>query len=375
LLADTLHPCLAVGKAIHHVMPQDLKKQNTSRNHDMNFAAPPRHACLIAMVATLTLILIGPPLPAAPSGRAVPVRVYILAGQSNMEGHGIIAADPKRNGGRGCLEALATDPSTAKRFAGLRNADGSWAQRDDVWITYLDRTGPLTVGYGAQPEFIGPELGFGSVVGDAVEAPILLVKCAWGGKSLAIDFRPPSAGRPGYPLSDKLQAEVAKDPEMVGKYYRETVSLVKRALAGLKAGQIPPDGKSRSHVLAGFAWHQGWNDRINDRFNAEYASNMANFIRDIRRDLATPNLPFVIAETGMMGPGEKNQRALALMQAQASVASLPEFRGKVAFVPTREFWRPVEASPANQGYHWNKNAETYWLIGESLGRAMLQLTP
>lgn len=35
------------------------------------------------------------------------VKVFILAGQSNMEGHGIIAADPKRNGGKGSLEYQA----------------------------------------------------------------------------------------------------------------------------------------------------------------------------------------------------------------------------------------------------------------------------
>jgi alpha-galactosidase len=63
------------------------------------------------------------------------------------------------------------------------------------------------------------------------------------------------------------------------------------------------------------------------------------------------------------------------MKAQASVAALPEFAGTVGFVPTREFWRPVEASPANQGYHWNRNAETYWLIGTGLGQAMLGLEP
>ncbi|MEN9573021.1 MAG: hypothetical protein RL514_876 [Verrucomicrobiota bacterium] len=65
--------------------------------------------------------------------------------------------------------------------------------------------------------------------------------------------------------------------------------------------------------------------------------------------------------------------ALSLMKAQAAVAEHPEFRGNVAFVGTKAFWRPIEASPSNQGYHWNTNAETYWLIGEAMGRAMLKL--
>lgn len=311
---------------------------------------------------------------ATPATAAVkPVRVYILAGQSNMEGHGEVAARPDRNGGRGSLAFLATEAGTAATFGRLRDATGNWLERGDVWIDYLDRAGNLGVDYGARPGLIGPEFGFGTVVGDAHDEPVLLVKCAWGGKSLAIDFRPPSAGKPGYPLGEKLEAEIAANPEILGRFYREMLTLVKRARGKLAAGELVADAPARGHVLAGFAWHQGWNDRIDDRFNAEYAANLAAFIRDVRSDLDAPDLPFVIAETGMTGPTEKNPRALALMKAQASVATLPEFTGTVGFVPTREFWRPAEQSPSNQGYHWNRNAETYWLIGTGLGRAMLAL--
>ena len=62
---------------------------------------------------------------------------------------------------------------------------------------------------------------------------------------------------------------------------------------------------------------------------------MANFIRDIRKDLGVPNLPFVIAETGMSGPSENHPRALSLMLAQAAVAKYKEFQGNVAFVGTK----------------------------------------
>jgi alpha-galactosidase len=296
-----------------------------------------------------------------------PVQVFILAGQSNMEGHGFVPADPKRNGGRGSLEFAAGHEATAARFAPLRDAAGQWRTRDDVWITYLDRQGPLTVGYGARADKIGPELGFGWQVGDALDAPVLLIKCAWGGKSLAVDFRPPSAGRPPYSLGAKADAAVAQDPGIVGRYYRETLALTARALARIK--ELVPGSDGR-HVLAGFGWHQGWNDRINDQFTAEYAANLAHLIRDLRRDLRTPALPFVIAETGMTGPGETHPRALALMRAQAEAAGRAEFRGNVAFVGTRAFWRPAADSPNQQGYHWNCNAETYYLIGDAMGAAM-----
>ena len=244
-----------------------------------------------------------------------------------------------------------------------------------MWISYLQRHGPLTVGYGALPEptrpaKIGPELGFGWVLGDALEEPVLLIKCAWGGKSLGVDFRPPSAGRPPYSLGTKQDAAVTQDPAIVGRYYREMIALTRAALARLP--ELVPGSDGR-FVLAGFAWHQGRNDRVNDKFTAEYEANLALFIRDVRRELGVPALPFVIGETGMTGPTEKHPRALALMRAQAAVAAQPEFTGNVAFVGTKAFWRTVEDSPNNHGYHWNSNAETYTLIGEAMGEAMKRL--
>jgi len=284
---------------------------------------------------------------------AKPIKVFVLAGQSNMEGQGFIAADPKRNEGKGSLEHLAKQPATAAKYKHLLGTNGKWATRDDVFIHYLERKGKLTVGYGAKEDRIGPELGFGWVIGDACEEPVLLVKLAWGGKSLAKDFRPPSAGGE------------------VGPYYREIVDRTKATLKNLKA-EFPELG-DRGHELAGFGWHQGWNDRVNQAFNDEYEKNMAHFIRDIRKDLGVKNLPFVIAETGMSGPEEKHPRALSLMKAQAAVAEYPEFKGNVAFVKTQAFWREKEVSPSGQAYHWNTNAETYFLIGEAMGQAMKKL--
>ncbi len=282
-----------------------------------------------------------------------PVKVFILAGQSNMAGTGFVKADPKRNGGKGSLEYLVKDRATADKFKHLVGKDGKWVVRDDVWIHSFDRKGKLTVGFAGNGDQIGPELGFGHVVGDAIEEPVLLIKLAWGGKSLAKDFRPPSSGGE------------------VGPYYKEIVQRTKEVLGSLE--KQFPELKGRGHELAGFGWHQGWNDRVNQAFNDEYEKNMANFIRDIRKDLGVKNLPFVIAETGMTGPEEKHPRALSLMKAQAAVAEYKEFQGNVAFVGTKAFWRDKEVSPTGQGFHWNTNAETYYLIGEAMGKAMMKL--
>lgn len=298
-----------------------------------------------------TTILIGAATVPALAGETV--KVFVLAGQSNMEGHGKVASEPSANGGKGSLEWLIRDPESRERFGHLVDDDGRWIAREDVQIWYLDRRGDLAPGFGFREGYIGPELGFGRVVGDAFDEPVLLIKLAWGGKSLAEDFRPPSSGGE------------------VGPYYREVVEQTKRVMAD--AATLFPQYADHTLELAGFGWHQGWNDRINDRFNDEYERNLANLIRDIRRDLDAPGLPFVIAETGMSGRDEQHPRALSLMAAQAAVAEYDEFRGNVAFVGTRDFYRPEDQSPTGQGYHWNSNAETYYLIGEAMGEAMVEL--
>lgn len=307
---------------------------------------------LLALLAATPLLA-----PAAPStvATAKPLKVFILAGQSNMEGAGAVRANPDRNGGKGSLEHLVKDPATAKRWAHLVDDGGAWAVREDVWIHYFGRRGGLTAGYGAREDRIGPELGFGHVVGDALEEQVLLIKVAWGGKSLGKDFRPPSAGGE------------------VGPEYRKLFEEVRAVLDGLEERFEGYDGEG--YELAGFAWHQGWNDRVNQAFNDEYEQNLKCFIRDLREELDAPDLPFVLAETGMSGHGEKHPRALSLMRAQAKVAEDPEFAKTVRFVGTKDFYRPGDESPSNQAYHWNSNAETYLLIGEGLGRAMLELQP
>ena len=294
------------------------------------------------------LLMLATVLTAGPGEPRGPLKVFVLAGQSNMEGQGMIQGEKP-----GTLESLLKAPASAPRFKHLVDAQGKWVVREDVWIWYLGRSGGLTVGFSPKGDAIGPELQFGNVVGDAIDTPVLLIKTAWGGKSLAKDFRPPSAGGE------------------VGPSYTAMLAHVKEVLADLKT--LFPRYDGQGYEIAGFGWHQGWNDRVNQAYNDEYERNLAHLIRDVRKDLGVPKLPFVIAETGMTGPEEKHPRALSLMKAQAAVAEYPEFKGNVAFVGTKDFWRPAEASPANQGFHWNRNAETYFLIGEAMGKATLKL--
>jgi len=308
------------------------------------------------------------------------VLVFVLAGQSNMEGMGRVAADPTRSRGAGSLARLVYDPATRERFHHLVEDDGRFATRDDVWIWFRGRFGPLGPGYGKRPGYFGPEVQFGHRMGDALDAPVLLIKTAWGGRSLFNGFRPPSAGLPSeeeiatvLARSRSLRRGISRDALMadVGKYYRSMIDDVRRVLANPPGPVANTDPGAR--VLAGFAWHQGWSDGGKPYAVREYGENLAHLIRDVRRDLAAPNLPVVIANSGFGGWESGDTSRTRIAEAQLAVAERPEFRGNVATVETRDFYRPPEQSPADSVVHWNENAETFFLIGDAMADAMLTL--
>ncbi|MFO0802025.1 MAG: sialate O-acetylesterase [Gemmataceae bacterium] len=288
------------------------------------------------------------------------VKVFILAGQSNMEGQAVAdLAGKDYNEGRGTLKAVLADPQRAALAKHLVAADGKWVVRNDVRVRYQREkqpllSGPLSIGfavYGGTHHF-GPELQFGHVVGDHFTEPVLLVKTAWGGKSLHKDFRPPSSGGE------------------TGPYYTKMLAEVREALANIKTDFPDADGGE----LAGFVWYQGWNDGVDPK-NAvpEYEQNLVNLIRDVRTDLKSPNLPVVIGE--LTGPWVEAPGAWAtLRKAQAAAADRPEFIGNVLFVPTHDFVRPAKESPnPGHGHHEFGNAETYLLVGDALGKGMVKL--
>ena len=299
------------------------------------------------------------------SGTA-PLKVFILAGQSNMEGHGEM--NPAFS--QGTLDSLVTtDPAN---YGHLK--DGTdWAEWDDVWISYKRGgttllNGNLSAGFGASATTIGPELQFGVELGNYLGEQVLLIKTAWGGKSLYVDFRPPTSGwsvNPPVSAGDQ------------GYWYQQMLSDVTSVINNLST-YFPDYASIGGYEFAGFGWHQGWNDRVNAAAVAEYEANMENFIKDVRTDLAAIHpsgaaIPFVIATTGIGGFDETGTNALALMDAQLAMEDFvkyPEFEDNVAVVDTREFWREVSESPADQGYHWNRNAESYFLIGQSMATHM-----
>lgn len=308
------------------------------------------------------------------------LKVFILAGQSNMVGKGSV--ENGRNpddltgkpvpGGLGSLRhMLNAHPQEYGYLADPAHpiAGGSpgWITRPDVWITYYGgasweltekkalRSGILDANYGenAKDGLIGPEYGFGLVVGSQLADQVLLIKYSHGGRSLGADFRPPSSGG------------------TVGPCYTEMVGMVHQALEHI--AETFPAYTGGGYELVGLGWHQGWNDRCSPPFVVEYETNMVNLIKDLRAEFHAPNLRVAIANTGMAN-ADSDPNASKLVTAQANVADPklhPELAGTVATVDTRPFDYGELMGVNDQGFHWYFNGESYFHIGEGMGQAMM----
>ena len=115
-----------------------------------------------------------------------PVRVFLLMGQSNMNGRGNIEV----------LKERLTRELPEKYPPSLVQ------MRRDVWITGANGNGisnqmsnvRLEPGF-AQFAYFGPELAFGHAMGDLFDEPVLLVKIFGGGTPLATHWTSPTAAK------------------------------------------------------------------------------------------------------------------------------------------------------------------------------------
>ncbi len=249
------------------------------------------------------------------------------------------------------------------------------------------KAGPASPGFGAHKGKSGPEYGFAMSMEQLVDAPILIVKVSWGGKSLAYDFRPPSApdfkttrayadAKAGAEEAQKRYEEAVKYfPQAQEKYkadlaayeeqmktadektkkklrkpnppaqprqpkpfsmddagycWRNMVEAVEKVLAD--PGKFHPQYDSDAGCeVAGFVWFQGYNDQFSDEFHGNYTGNMKLFIEDVRKTFKTPAMPFVI---GVLGTSRTKAGVDAnpVSAAQRAAAALPEFKGNVAAV-------------------------------------------
>ena len=321
-----------------------------------------------------------------PADMTKPVMVFILLGQSNMVGMGKIA------GAEGSLENAV---KSKNKYTYLVDDAGNWAERKDVrFVRYMSGKGPLNNEWMTVKtcKTIGPEFGIGQVVGNAVAAPVMILKCCIGNRSLGWDLLPPGSERfeeggkvyAGYKerpdswAADPAKGKATEPPPWLDKngkpvewwaglQYDSDTADAKKALAELEKHY--PGAKS--YEIAGFFFWQGEKDAGNPVHAAHYEQNLVAYIKALRKDFAAPNAKFVMATIGesVKGGGGNGGKVLdAQLAVDGTSGKHPEFKGNVA---------TVYANPLSKGgsgnSHYNGNAETYMDVGEAMGQAMVDL--
>ncbi|MGY8640714.1 MAG: sialate O-acetylesterase [Verrucomicrobiales bacterium] len=313
------------------------------------------------------------------AGKKVPFKITYLT--KNAGGLGWIA----RMDIPGTLSTVVKENG---EFPFLADDKGNWTSRDDVWYKgVVTATGNkwLSVGCGAGSNNIGPELGFGHIVGNHHDEPVLLLKASQGNRSLAWDFLPP--GSKQFEHEGKIYAGYKESPGSwdkgttpepinwyAGKQYDDCFGAAHKVLENFDTEF--PHWKGRGFEIAGFVWWQGHKDTGSDITADRYEQNLVHLIKTLRNEFEVPDAPFAVATIGF-GGHEMEGPTLRVANAQLAVSGekgkYPEFKGNVKTIDIRDFWKDESVSPKNQGFHYNQNAETYMLVGEALGKGMLEL--
>ena len=318
---------------------------------------------------------------------AMPLKVFILAGQSNMDGQANF----------GTIDFLGEDKRHAHLLKRFKPDGETLVTRDDVWVAHRGVYGILAPGYGGRRSEdklgnkIGPEYAFGFFLGEALDEQVLLIKVAAGGTSLYQNWRPPSADLPE-----------GADPKEFGGMYRSLVSYVHATLKNLKK-HFPKYNEQAGYEIAGFVWFQGFNDMFNLTGRKEHGANLVHLIKDLRTEFKVPHMRVVVGVMGVNGvDNEKNPKQKDVREGQRFVNTVPEFKGTVKAIESAPLLDPaivklkcagwlyperdlkkqpitedeqamLRRATSDKGYHYYGSGRFFILLGKSMSDAMLEL--
>ncbi len=299
-----------------------------------------------------------------------PVQVFILLGQSNMLGFGRTFGNSE-----GFLEYAVREKGL---YPYLVDEEGNWVTRRDVRnVRVMNERQLANAWMTITRGNIGPEIGIGHHLGNAIDAPVLILKSCIGNRSLGWDLLPPGSeqfefeGRvyPGYkesPESWRVGTEPNPIDWYAGKQYDSDVAAARRVLDNLE-DYIPG---ATAYEVAGFFWWQGDKDMRNTAHSTRYEQNLVRLIRTLREEFDAPDARFVAATLGQttMETGGNQGLIRDAKFALADPEKHPEFAGTYAVVYTH----PLSKGGSSSG-HYNRHAETYMNVGEAMGRAMVEL--
>ena len=341
----------------------------------------------VVSVLNLFFVSLGqaaPPLPdpdGKPANMSKPVQVYILLGQSNMLGFGKVAGDKD-----GTLEYAV---KTKKLYPYLVDDDGNWTERKDVRNVFIMGSGLRNMGVKQNQWLttrggkIGPEIGIGHQVGDATDAPVLILKSCIGNRALGWDLLPPGgegfdftdakgvtwvhSGYKGSPERWKKGEEPKKINWYAGMQYDGDIARAKKVLSELDKHY--PGAKK--YEVVGFFWWQGDRDSRSAALSSRYEKNLAHLIKTLRKDFNAPKAKFVCASLGQTKKGATDGGGKildAMLAVDGKTGKYAEFKGNVASVYTHPL-----SKGGSSGGHYSGNAETYMNVGEAMGKAMVEL--
>jgi hypothetical protein len=315
-----------------------------------------------------------------PADMSKPVQVFILLGQSNMVGAGKV---------KGKDISLEHAVKEKKKYPYLVDDAGAWTVRKDVrFVRYMSGKGPLNNEWmTVSGNTLGPEHGLGHPLGNAIDAPVMILKCCIGNRALGWDLLPPGSERFEYTEKDKSGKETTyvyagykdtadrwvkgTEPKPVnwyaGKQYDDDTNDAKKALADL--GKHYPDAKS--YEVAGFFFWQGERDAGSEALSNRYEQNLVHFIKQLRKDFNSPNAKFVLGTLGEATKGSTGNTGKVLaahLAVDGTTGKYPEFKGNVATIYTN----PMAQGGSGNG-HYGGKAEVYMDVGEAMGRAMTEL--
>ena len=333
--------------------------------------------------ALVTLILsLLPTVASAQADASKPVQVFLIMGQSNTLEMG------KVKGPEGSLEHAVKEE---KLYPFMVDDAGAWSKRDDVRnVHVMGSGGPgktrqmrndwLTV----SGRKVGIEQGIGHKLGDAIDAPVLILKSSIGNRSLGWDILPP--GSESYEFTDPkdgktyVYAGYGQSPDRwlkgtepkpigwsAGLQYKGDVARAKAVLKDL--GKYYPG--ATKYEVKGFLWWQGDKDRYNAGHAQKYGENLVRLVAALRKEFDAPDAKFVCATLGQTekGAAKGNEQAiLDGMMALSDAKQNPALKGSVATVYTH----PLSMGSASNA-HYGGNAKTYMNVGLAMGDAMVKL--
>ncbi len=287
---------------------------------------------------------------------------------------------------------LTTSVHQQGKFPYLVDDTGAWSERKDVrFVRMMSGSGPLNNEWlGIRGGTIGPEYGIGHVVGNAIDAPIMLLKACIGNRSLGWDLLSPGSER--FVEGDKVYAGYKDKPDSwavdpakgaateppaqwldskgnpinwyAGLQYDLDTGDAKKVLADIPKHY--PD--ATKYEVAGFFLWQGEKDGGSPVHSARYEKNLAAFIKALRKDFNAPNAKFVLGTMGEAVKGSGDKVLEGQLAVDGSSGKYPEFKGNVATVYTNPMARGGSGNS-----HYGGNAEVYMNVGEAMGQAMTEL--